>query len=153
MLTPVIILNNSPATCCGIDANFSSIAACLSTSLQSDVGRPNHLAPLSSGSFTMDDSASSLGPVSIEPDSLASHNQATMTCSRIIAALSRGTCSLAPGDLAKSEMQKSPVLVGPFRAFSLGGRPPARISYPQTCLSGNGRKRIALILLTHRCAR
>ena len=38
-----------------------------------------------------------------------------MTCSRIIAALPRGTCSLAPGDLAKSEMQKSPVLAGPFR--------------------------------------
>jgi hypothetical protein len=38
-----------------------------------------------------------------------------MTCSRIIAALPRGTCSLAPGDLAKSEMQKSPVLAGPFQ--------------------------------------
>ena len=38
-----------------------------------------------------------------------------MTCSRIIAAWPRGTCSLALEDLAKSEMQKSPVLVGPFR--------------------------------------
>ena len=68
-----------------VDANFSSIATCLSTSLQSDVGRPNHLAPLSSGSFTMDDSASSLGPVTIEPDSLASHNDVQSHHCRIAA--------------------------------------------------------------------
>src|SRR5712671_5293722 len=37
-----------------------------------------------------------------------------------------------------------------LRALSPGGRPP-RIRYPQTCLSGNERRRIALILPTHRC--
>src|SRR6266850_1411775 len=68
-----------------VDANFSSQPVYqLHSSLH--VGRPNHLAPLSSGSFTMDDSASSLGPVTIEPDSLASHTSLPH-CREVLAAL------------------------------------------------------------------
>src|SRR5207237_7029867 len=83
----------------------------------------------------MDDSASSLGPVTIEPDSLASHNDVQSHHCRIAARYLQ-PCPWRFGEVGNAEEPRFGGALPRLRASSLGGRPPARIRYPQTCLSG-----------------
>jgi hypothetical protein len=74
----------------------------------------------------MDDSASSLGPVTIELDSLASHNDVQSHHCRIVARYLQ-PCPWRFGEVGNAEEPRFGGALPRLRAFSLEGRPPPRL--------------------------